>query len=206
MRFQTTMKHCNQTLGRLGALLCIAVASLMFVGCETTGEKKPHDPVDEKPTAIQPGEALTITYSDTAIQIPPFEGRVKEDGTITLMENQEFVAKDKTSGQLEREIRERYVPRYFVKMTVTVKSMDRYFYVNGQVRMPGRYEYRGDITVSGAIAAAGGFTEFAKKTKVQISRANNKTVTVNVDKAIKDPKLDLPVYPRDRIEVPRKDW
>jgi protein involved in polysaccharide export with SLBB domain len=206
MSIEKFMKRLNH-LARYGLLLvAVAIATLVLAGCETTTPADPDPHGDAPYTAFQPGEALIITFADTVTQLQPFEGRVKEDGTITLMENQEFKAAGKTAGQLEKEVRERYVPRYFVKMTVTVKSMDRFFYVNGQVRMPGRYEYRGDITVSGAVAAAGGCTEFANKTKVKISRANNKTVVVNLEKAIDDPKLDLPIYPRDRIEVPRKKW
>lgn len=200
------MKHWTK-LSRLAlALVALLVAFLVLPGCESTPEKPSPDAVTDMTTEIRAGEALFITFADTATPIQPFEGRVKEDGTVTLMENKQFMAAGKTAGQLEKEIRESYVPRYFVKMTVTVRSQDRFFYVNGYVRMPGRYEYRGDITVSGAIAAAGGFTEFAQKTKVRISRANNKTLTVNMEKAIKDPSLDLPIYPGDRIEVPRKAW
>lgn len=200
------MKDWMKWVHHAATAVCAAAVLMANTGCQTTGTQKPHEPTEDAPTALQAGEALTITYTDVLTQLAPFEGRIKEDGTITLMENQEFKASGKTTGQLEKEIRDRYVPRYFVKMTVTVKSQDRFFYVNGYVRMPGRYEYRGDITVSGAIAAAGGFDPFAKKTKVRILRANNKTVVVNMEKAVVDPKLDLPIYPRDRIEVPRKDW
>jgi len=200
------MNYWNQLSRRPWALLGVAAVACVLAGCGTTPEKPGPDAVADMTTEMRVAEALTITFADTLTPLQPFEGRVKEDGTITLMENQQFTAAGKTAGQLEKEIRDRYVPRYFVKMTVTVRSQDRFFYVNGHVRMPGRYEYRGDITVSGAIAAAGGFTEFAKKTQVRISRANNKTLTANLDKALKDPKLDVQIYPGDRIEVPRKAW
>jgi len=54
-----------------------------------------------------------------------------------------------------------------------------------------------------AISVAGGFTDFAKRTKVQLTH-NGKTQIINVDKAIRDPRLDVPVYPGDTIYVPRR--
>jgi protein involved in polysaccharide export with SLBB domain len=199
------MKQWTTIARSLLALMGVAMVAVL-AGCGSTGGSKDTTGSDIPPTALRPGEALMVTFTDTVTTIQPFEGRIREDGTVTLMENQQFTAAGKTAGQLEKEIRERYVPRYFVKMTVTVRSLDRYFYVNGYVRMPNRYEYRGDITLSGAIAAAGGFTEFANKTKVRITRANNRTVIVNLEKALDDPTLDVQIYPGDRIQVPRKNW
>lgn len=199
------MKQWTTIARSLLALMGVAMVAVL-AGCGSTGGSKDTTGSDISPTALRPGEALMVTFTDTVTTIQPFEGRIREDGTVTLMENQQFTAAGKTAGQLEKEIRERYVPRYFVKMTVTVRSLDRYFYVNGYVRMPNRYEYRGDITLSGAIAAAGGFTEFANKTKVRITRANNRTVIVNLEKALDDPTLDVQIYPGDRIQVPRKNW
>ena len=87
-----------------------------------------------------------------------------------------------------------------------VRLHDRFFYVDGQVKQPSRQEYRSDITVLGAIAAAGGFTDFANPKKVQVIRANNQKVTVNCEKAKENPVLDLPIYPNDRVNVPRRFW
>jgi protein involved in polysaccharide export with SLBB domain len=61
------------------------------------------------------------------------------------------------------------------------------------------------MTVLKAIQTAGGFTEFAKRTKVQVTRANgHKEKPVNYDKAVKNPKLDLPIYPGDQIFVDKR--
>lgn len=200
------MNHWKSFTRPLLALLGIFMA-LVVAGCASTGGSGDGEGREDLMTSFRPGEALIITFADTPMPIQPFEGRIKEDGSITLMENQDFAASGKTAGQLEKEIRDRYVPRYFTKLTVTVKSQDRFFYVIGEVRMPGRYEYRGDITLSGAIAAAGGFTVFARKTKVRITRANNRTVTVDVEKAINtSPELDVAIFPGDRIQVPKKVW
>ena len=83
--------------------------------------------------------------------LPPFEEKIKEDGTITLLLNQTFKAAGKTRGELEKEIRERYVPRLLQYMTVTVKQQDRWYYVDGEVKSPNRQIYNSRITVLKAI-------------------------------------------------------
>ena len=45
-----------------------------------------------------------------------------------------------------------------------------YFIVNGQVQRPGKFDLRGDMTVSDAIAAAGGFVPGAKDSEVLFFR------------------------------------
>ncbi len=161
-----------------------------------------------EPNVFRVGDALTIVYADLPTPPAPFEGKIKEDGTITLLLNQPFTAAGKTAGELEREIRDRYVPKYFKQMTVTVKTDQsaQWYYVDGEVRQPTRQVYTTRITVLKAIASAGGFTDFAKKTKVQLTRLDGRTLKIDCNKALKNPALDLEVYPGDTIHVPRRLW
>ena len=185
-------------------------AGWLLSGCQT-GEPAFPQPGDVPTTGFAPiglraGELLTVTFSDLVNPVLPFEGRIKEDGNITLLLNQTFTAAGKTIAELEKDIRDRYVPRLFVNLTATIRVHDRFFYVNGEVRQPSRQEYRSDITVLGAVAAAGGFTDFASPKKVQVIRANNQKVKVNCEKAKENPELDLPIYPNDRVIVPKRFW
>jgi polysaccharide export outer membrane protein len=145
---------------------------------------------------------------DTPTPIPIFEGKIKEDGTITLTLNQTFKADGKTPGDLEKEIRERYVPKFFKYMTVTVKQEQNslWYYVDGEVKTPSRQLYSTRITVLKAIASASGFTDFANKKKVRLTRADGRTQIVNCVKARDNPALDLEVYPGDKLYVPRRFW
>jgi polysaccharide export outer membrane protein len=154
------------------------------------------------------GSSLTIILLDTPTPIPPFEGKIKEDGTITLTLNQLFTAAGKTPGALEQEIRGRYVPKYFKYMTVAIRQ-DKdtlWYYVDGEVKAPNRYIYTSRITVLKAITSASGFTDFANKKKVKLTRADGRTQIVNCVKARENPNLDLEVYPGDKIYVPRRFW
>lgn len=154
-------------------------------------------------------DLVMVSFSgpSTAVQLPlPHEERIKEDGKITLTLIGPIMAAGKTPGELQNSIRDAYVPKYFKDLTVTVRSEQRMYYVGGQVKAPGRFPYIGPTTVIKAIQSAGDFTDFAKRTKVKVTRANGTTITVDCKKALKNPKLDIPIFPNDQIDVPRSIW
>jgi polysaccharide export outer membrane protein len=225
-----TMMKVSKLLGRWGVGCGLILAGLFFAGCQSGSPKRDFAevpgltaapasvPANTAATAVsetnsdpnvyllQPQDALRITFADLPTPQLPFEDRIKEDGTVTLLLNQTFQAAGKTRAALEKEIRDRYVPRYFVNMTVSVIHQDqtRFYYVDGEVKLPNRQVYISRITVLKAIASAGGFTDFAWKTKVQLTRADGRKTTINSNKALANSKLDLEVYPGDKIWVPRR--
>jgi protein involved in polysaccharide export with SLBB domain len=150
------------------------------------------------------GETVIVDLTGTADLIPQHSEPIKEDGTITLPYIGAVQAAGKTPGKLQNEIHDLYVPQYYVRLTVTVKSEDRVYYVGGEVRQPGRQLYVGETTVTRAVQSAGDFTDFANRSKVWLVRANGKRVKVNCSKALENSSLDLPVYPGDQIQVPRR--
>jgi len=153
------------------------------------------------------GDKVTVTLSDIPVNYGPIERQIREDGTITLPLEIEVKAAGKKAGDVAAEIHDLYVPRYFVRMTVSVKPEERVFYVTGQVRLPNRYVYAGEITLLRAISVAGDFTDYAKKTKVKVTRAKGgKPLIVNCKKALAEPKYDVPIYPGDKIYVPQRIW
>jgi polysaccharide export outer membrane protein len=150
------------------------------------------------------GDMVTVTFSGVENPIAPHEERIKDDGTITLPLIGSVIATGKTPGKLQNEIQGSYVPKYYTRLVVTVKQLDRFFYVGGEVRRPERQLWLGEVTVTQAIQSAGGFTDFADKTKVQVTRADGSTILVNCKQALKRPKLDPKVLPRDSIHVPKR--
>jgi protein involved in polysaccharide export with SLBB domain len=151
-------------------------------------------------------EVVIVIFTDTPVPMMPIEQRIRDDGKVLLPQNQTFVFAGKKIGQLQQEIRDIYVPRYFKTMTVTVqkKPDTQFYYVGGEVKQPGRQVYITSVTVLGAIKSAGDFTDFGRKTKVQIRRADGRVVYIDCKAALKNPKLDLEIYPSDVINVPRK--
>ncbi len=166
----------------------------------------PEDSTPGNPDAprFHVGETVIVDLTGTADQIPEHSEPIKEDGTITLPYIGAVQAAGKTPGQLQNEILNLYVPKYYVRLTVTVKSEDRVYYVGGEVKQPGRQLYVGETTVTRAIQSAGDFTDFANQRKVWLIRANGKRIKVNCNKAFENPSLDLSVYPGDQIQVPRR--
>jgi polysaccharide export outer membrane protein len=90
-------------------------------------------------------------------------------------------------------------------ITVTVPTTQRFVNVSGDVRQPRRVEYTSDLTLLGAISAAGGFTDYADQRKVRVLRGSNVQV-VDVREVRSNPSLDIKLLPGDQIEVPQSFW
>lgn len=216
-------------LDRIVSVVCLLVAvGLLGSGCATgsnpeftsapiidpsgsrvlEGTNPPPLQLGEGKNTFQVGDMVVVTFSGVGseTQIPPHTERIKEDGNITLPLIGAVKAVGKTSGELQKEINGLYVPKYYVRLTVTItQAQDQVFYVTGEVRAPGPKPYSATgVTVTQAISAAGGPTEFAKRSRVQLTRANGARVQVNYDKALKDSKLDPKVFPGDSVNVPRR--
>jgi len=200
--------------GIWAVIVGVCFSGLFLVGC---GSHSPdRSPAGQAPASIsegsfdtfRAGESLTITFTDLPTPIPEWNDKIKEDGTITLMHNQTFVATNRTRGDLEKEIRARYVPDWYKSMTVTVTppQSSRFYYVGGEVKSPGRQVYIGPITVTKAIQTAGDFTDFAKKTRIELTRVDGHVQIINWKKAQKEPRLDPEVFPGDKIVVRRRVW
>lgn len=155
---------------------------------------------------IQVGERITVIFSDMPNPPAPIEQLVRDDGTINLPFNQTIEAAGKKASQLQQEIRDRYLGRYFKRVSVTVRIQGRIIHVGGYVRAPGRYEYQGRMTVLDAIKVAQDFNEFARRSKVRVTRADGTEIIVDCKKALKDPSKDVPIYPGDDVYVPKKFW
>lgn len=90
-------------------------------------------------------------------------------------------------------------------ITVTVPTTQRFVNVSGDVRAPRRVEYTTDLTVMGAISAAGGFTDYADQRKVRLMR-DGKTQIVDIKAVRADPSRDIRLLPGDQIDVPQSFW
>lgn len=179
------------------------VLTCLLSGCQTGSVANLPQPPGN---TFHIGDVVTVSFvgvSGEANIMPEHTEAIHEDGTISLLYIGSVQAAGKTAGQLQKEIHGLYVPKYFPDLNVTVKGAATYFYVDGEVQNRGAKEYPGDMTIVKAISVAGGFTDFAKKTKVRLTRGGH-TVIVNVQKAITDPRYDIPVYPGDKIYVPRR--
>jgi polysaccharide export outer membrane protein len=159
-------------------------------------------PSDDTIAQLHTGSALVVFF-ETPFTVEQHV-LVQEDGTIALLSNRVFTASGKTRGELEREVRDYYVPRFFGDVRIMTTDPPIYI-VSGEVRSPGLRVLMGPTTLLKAIDLAGGFTGSANRKKVQLIREGT-THVINCVKAERDRKLDMEVLPGDRIVVPRKPW
>jgi polysaccharide export outer membrane protein len=76
-----------------------------------------------------------------------------------------------TTRGLEGVIRSRLGAQFVKDPHVTVDIQQyRPFFILGEVKSAGQYPYVGGLTVNGAVAIAGGYSERANERKVQITR------------------------------------
>ena len=197
-----------------GLFACAALAvGTVFTGCGTPSigqlDKARAHPTAESPAQVarfHVGDTVIVSLSGAPNLIPDHSEPIKEDGTINLDFIGKIYAAGKTAGELQAEIYTNYVPTYYVRLTVTVKSGDRFFYVGGEVNSHGtRVQYSDGLTVTKAIQSAGGLTDFANHSKVWLIRSSTgQRIRVDYDEALKDPAKDPDVYPDDQINVGKK--
>jgi polysaccharide biosynthesis/export protein len=194
-----------------GLFACVWLATvIIFTGCSSPSQGPMPAPNaarsnDASVARFRVGDTVIVTCSGTPMEIPVHEETIKEDGTIFLSLIGSINAVGKTAGELQNEIYTNYVPKYYVRLTVTVNSGERVYYVGGEVKGGGRQLYVGDTTVTKAIQSAGGMTDFANHGKVWLTRATTgQRIRVDYDKALENPAKDPPVYPGDQINVEKR--
>jgi polysaccharide export outer membrane protein len=137
--------------------------------------------------------------------------RVSEDGAINLPIHGELVVAGLTDSQVallvERVIEEHYVQRATV--TVQVKEFRfRPISVIGAVAKPGALPYSGRWTLLEVLTAAGGVQSAAPGGVVHVLRRSENGLTDQLtvrleDLMVKgDPRVNIPIFPADLINVP----
>jgi polysaccharide export outer membrane protein len=135
---------------------------------------------------------------------------VRLDGRISLPLVGELQAAGRTPLQLELEITNK-LRTYIAEPEVTVMVQEIHserFNVLGQVMKPGSYSLTAATTVLDAIAAAGGFRDFAKQKAIYILRQSpgggQSRIAFNYKDVIKGktPEQNISLEPRDTIVVP----
>lgn len=136
---------------------------------------------------------------------------VQPDGFITLRGVGDVNVAGQTVPQLTQTLKTAYSKILNdPEIVIMLKDFEKpYFIADGQVGRPGKYDLRGDVTVTAAVAMAGGFTESAKHSQVLLFRRVSdewmEAKIINVKKMLKDGNLheDMHLHPGDMIVVPK---
>lgn len=186
-------------------LCCVAVH-----GCGSRGggasalyaEAARNDP-RLRPYVIGVSDVVRVTvWKDANLST---DASVRPDGTITLPLVGEIVAGGLTAVELQRKIAERLLA--FTKdavVTVAVTEVNSYrFTVAGNVEHPGMFTSKYYVTVSEALALAGGPNRYASASDVVIVRRGQR-IPIDYDRILsgKSPEQDIVILAGDAIRVP----
>jgi len=156
---------------------------------------------------IVPGDVLSLEGGKN-VELSKESIRVDEQGFINLLYIGKIEAAGKTKTQLEQDINDAYKEAQKIgQPQVTVTVLTLFYYVDGQVHLPGKRQYLREITIYRAIVDAGSFTEFAAPSRVVLLRQGPEALyayTINVSRIMRgqDPD-DVVILPNDVVRVPK---
>lgn len=162
---------------------------------------------DDPNYVIGPEDELIISVwkePDISRTVP-----VRPDGKISLALLNDVQATGRTPMQLGVDITEKlknFISEPQVTVIVTKINSQRIFVV-GEVPRTGAYTLLPNMTAVDAISSAGGFTPFAKRTKIYILRRESgklTTIPFNYKEVVRNRRAeqDVVLKPGDRIVVP----
>lgn len=136
---------------------------------------------------------------------------VQPDGFVTLKAVGDVKVVGQSIPELTQTLRTAYSKMLNDPLIVVVlKDFEKpYFIADGQVGHPGRYEMRGTVTLTEAVAIAGGFTENSKHSQVLLFRRVNeewlsaKIFNIKDMEKRRDLHEDPTLKPGDMLIVPK---
>ena len=149
------------------------------------------------------GDPIVIQLRGIYPKDESVEDIIDEDGNVTIPLIGDIQAAGKSTSQLEADIFRLYVDGgYYRTVTVTVVMPSPFYFIRGEVRLPGKYQVVSGVTILQAIAAGGGYTEFANAKSVKLIRGKT-TTTVNMREIERNPERDIRLESGDVIVVDR---
>lgn len=208
--FLVTAGYTDAAQGKQAA--SAATASTTVTGAGTTAQEVGERPELHrrnlryqlcKDDVLQLNFALTPELNQTVT--------VQPDGYITLLGAGDLHVEGQTVPDVAQLIQAAYAKTLHNPiLTVRLIEFEKpYFIVGGEVGHPGRFDLRGDTTLTQAVAIAGGFTENAKHSQVWLFRrvSNDwaETQLFNLKEMLKSGNLreDAHLRPGDMLYVPK---
>lgn len=165
--------------------------------------------------ALRPGDIVELGFEFS----PEFNqtATVQPDGFMSLRGIGDVLVGGKTLPEFTSSLKEAY-GKILNKpvITVVLKDFEKpYFIASGQVSKPGKYELRGNTSLTEAIAMAGGFNDVAKHSRVVLYRRVTRNqqdyfqaTVFDLKKMMKTNNLQEDAYlkPGDMIYVPRSGF
>jgi polysaccharide export outer membrane protein len=137
---------------------------------------------------------------------------VQPDGYVTLKGVGSIFVEGQTVPELTETVKAAYAKTlHDPVIAIALKDFEKpYFIASGQVSKPGKYDLRSDLTVTEAVAIAGGFNDKAKHSQVVLFRPvpgsggyEAKLIDVKKLLATRNLSEDPQIRPGDMIYVPQ---
>jgi polysaccharide export outer membrane protein len=146
---------------------------------------------------------ITPEFNQLAVTVQP-------DGYVTLLGVGDLHVEGLTVPEATQALRAAYGKiLHDPVITIALKDFNKpYFIASGQVAHPGKFDLRGDTTVTQGLAIAGGITDFAKHSQVLLFRRVSsdwfEVKKINVKRLMqaRDLNEDLRLQPDDLLFVP----
>ena len=206
------MKNCLRTIVPVSLVLLFGIVHLHAQSQPTT------QPARSRPVGTSGSAAVTADYrlvSGDKLRIEVYKDdklsqslQIRPDGKITLPLVGDIAAAGRTSAEL-REAIATSLKEYNTNPVVTVivvETVPPLIYVMGEVNDAGPQPLKGEMTVLQALAAAGGFKDFANTKNIRILRQGSAglqtTIPFNYKDAIRGVGKSIVLQPGDTIIVP----
>jgi polysaccharide export outer membrane protein len=158
---------------------------------------------------LRKGDSFDLDFAMT----PEFNQivAVQPDGYVTLRAVGSIYVEGQTVPQLTETLKAAYANvLHDPIIAISLKDFEKpYFIASGQVGKPGKYDLRSDLTVTEAVAIAGGFDEKSKHSQVVLFRpvasGGFEAKLINVKKLLASRNLseDIRLQPGDLLYVPQ---
>jgi polysaccharide export outer membrane protein len=198
------------------ALVLLAVSACLAQQVASAPASKPaggNDAQFQSRTArykIAPGDSFDLNFelspefNQTGVSVQP-------DGFVTLRGVGDVKVQGMTVPELTQTVRAAYGKILNDPVvSVLLKDFEKpYFVADGQLGKPGKYDLRGDTTLTQAIAIAGGFTDASKHSQVLLFRRVSdewmeaKIINVKAMEKAGNLKEDPLLHPGDMLFVPK---
>jgi polysaccharide biosynthesis/export protein len=201
-------QKCQKWMMRSVVVFSLVIAVLGFGTIPVETQQPEPNPLAGE-FRIGPEDVLDISvWGDEALNsVVP----VRPDGKISMPLVSDVHAAGLTPTQL-REVLVKRLSEYLAKphVSVIVKEVHSFkVSVLGEVKTPGRYEVKSQASVLDVLAQAGGFSEFASRSRILILRSDGKTlkrIPFDYEKFVsangnKD-KQNFDIQPGDIVVVP----
>lgn len=200
----------NRHLGRAVAVLALVLAAACSSSLPKYDYAKEPDPRN-KELVLGVGDLIAINvWENNNLNT---EATIRPDGTITMPLIGDLKAAGETPSSLKGRIKSRlgdFVKLQGTEITVAVKTWRSYrFTIQGEVTRAGVFTSDQFVTVSDALALAGGLSRFAKRSELTLLRRDPKSgvlrrIPLDFEALASGQRPDMNIYvlPGDTIWVP----